>query len=765
MIPSGCCSNNDGIDRLAVNAFLWLAEKAQQKNASAPAFRIAGINAWGYSTAMANLKVALQQRNMTNSRFKPAVTWSTVTPAQFLANATVRNETDIYWIDTYTSYSDQQIDAILTWFKTGRRGLVVAGHIWYQSYFNPNYDIYAEYSVNRILWPLGLMITPSADNGPAAAPSITAPPLHWMLYNNWYTTKLMSDAKANYSTWPVISTLDDLIFQNFAFMLKWLPARKTKFPNVTTMAGASVPGSDPYAGLWSTLNAARPNRTFPIPGPRPSHIIDVLDMSALIWGVRNLNVVGLKASPYASIIPGLDGTDASRTNVVLTITCNYSGIEWQRLYAAADSDLWRSTGLFAAPGQVVTVTTANASAIGAGLRIQVGSHTDDLWGAGKPEWKRLPVVVGSTPLAANGTQLGSPVGGLIYVRVPIGKQLGNVQFTFYNVLRAPYFKANSTTVAAWNATVRNYSAPWAELETSKFIITVPSIAIRNLTDPLPLLNFWNQVLDGFADIANMTRDRARAERIVVDEDISAGWLHSGYPIMAYNVPRLWQELLDEPYLRKYGAWGPFHELGHNHQWANMELGDQTAEASVNVFSAWAMLNVVNPTTGGYGAIRWEHYNEVADISKRRNAIAAYMNCTNRGCYGPSNWGTNWSVWNALITFLQLQEGFGWGFYSRMYGAYRAMGSGYITDYWTRVQLYIVTASQVAGRNLVPFFTTWGFPITDATRAAVSGLPQWAENPVKGITFKNATTMTAGHHHHHHRHLLMGAPLLRGVGEH
>ncbi len=35
-------------------------------------------------------------------------------------------------------------------------------------------------------------------------------------------------------------------------------------------------------------------------------------------------------------------------------------------------------------------------------------------------------------------------------------------------------------------------------------------AIRNLSNPVPVLNFWNQILDGYADIALTSRDRARA---------------------------------------------------------------------------------------------------------------------------------------------------------------------------------------------------------------------------------------------------------------
>lgn len=41
-------------------------------------------------------------------------------------------------------------------------------------------------------------------------------------------------------------------------------------------------------------------------------------------------------------------------------------------------------------------------------------------------------------------------------------------------------------------------------------------------------------MDSAADLASLpTRSRPRAERVVLDVQISAGWLHSGYPIMGW----------------------------------------------------------------------------------------------------------------------------------------------------------------------------------------------------------------------------------------
>jgi hypothetical protein len=51
--------------------------------------------------------------------------------------------------------------------------------------------------------------------------------------------------------------------------------------------------------------------------------------------------------------------------------------------------------------------------------------------------------------------------------------------------------------------------------------------------------------------------------------IFTGWLHSGYPIMAYTsiVPGV----LSLANQKTNGAWGFTHELGHNHQWGSWSV--------------------------------------------------------------------------------------------------------------------------------------------------------------------------------------------------
>ena len=127
-------------------------------------------------------------------------------------------------------------------------------------------------------------------------------------------------------------------------------------------------------------------------------------------------------------------------------------------------------------------------------------------------------------------------------------------------------------------------APWAEVGSDRFVMTVPSEALVDVPDAEALMTFWDGVLDGMAAMEGTAAERPRAERFVVDRQISAGWMHSGYPIMAHLVSA--EEVLSLEGLQAQGAWGPFHELGHNHQYSDWILPG-TTETTCNLFSVYA----------------------------------------------------------------------------------------------------------------------------------------------------------------------------------
>lgn len=62
----------------------------------------------------------------------------------------------------------------------------------------------------------------------------------------------------------------------------------------------------------------------------------------------------------------------------------------------------------------------------------------------------------------------------------------------------------------------------------QFVMTIPSSAVRTLVDAQSVVDMWDRVLDAMADLVVFSRDRPRAERIVLDCDIGGGWMHSGW---------------------------------------------------------------------------------------------------------------------------------------------------------------------------------------------------------------------------------------------
>jgi hypothetical protein len=71
---------------------------------------------------------------------------------------------------------------------------------------------------------------------------------------------------------------------------------------------------------------------------------------------------------------------------------------------------WHSTGLYAAPGEVLEVTLPE-SAAGKGLGLRIGAHTDGTWHL--DSWQRWPAISWHAPLAKPATHLANPFGGAV----------------------------------------------------------------------------------------------------------------------------------------------------------------------------------------------------------------------------------------------------------------------------------------------------------------------------------------------------------------
>jgi hypothetical protein len=429
---------------------------------------------------------------------------------------------------------------------------------------------------------------------------------------------------------------------------------------------------------------------------KPVRPQDVSARVALSLQLRRIQEAGpreVRAHPASAAFPGMPETESLPASKTLRIDTSRSR--------------WHSTGLYALPGSVISVRTTSV-VVESKLRFRIGAHSDSLWHLN--DWKRAPEITLSVPITNTQFEIASAFGGLIYIEVPHNSRPGTVEFRIDGGIPAPHYVHGKTTLEEWKSSIRNNPAPWAELESSKVILTVPSHFIRNLDDPRSLMDFWDRVADACADLATISRERSSAERFVTDIQISAGYMHAGYPIMTHldAAPRF----VDLAFLtdkEKGGDWGMFHEIGHNHQHPDWTFGG-TGEVTVNLFTLYIIETVVGRVPGYH--VRWTDQQLLETFRKHREQGASF-----------DKWKSD--PFLALAMYVQLQQAFGWDAYKRVFAEYRDLPQSQRprSDDEKRDQ-WMVRFSRAVGKNLGPFFDAWGVPVSAAAKESIQDLPAW-----------------------------------------
>nr|XP_023423234.1 TRPM8 channel-associated factor 2 isoform X2 [Cavia porcellus] len=268
-----------------------------------------------------------------------------------------------------------------------------------------------------------------------------------------------------------------------------------------------------------------------------------------------------------------------------------------------------------------------------------------------------------------------------------------------------------TSQEEWRSRIEGSPAPWGELATDNIILTVPTANLKSLTDPAPVLCLWDEMMQAIARLAAQPFPFRRPERIVADVQISAGWMHSGYPIMCHLESV--EELINEAGMRSRGLWGPIHELGHNQQQAGWEFPPHTTEATCNLWSVYVHETVLGiPRAQAHPAL---------SPPEREKRIKAYLQKGAPLC--------DWNVWTALETYLQLQEAFGWEPFTQLFADYQTL-SDLPKDKDGKMNLWVKKFSEAVQKNLVPFFESWGWPVQKEVAKSLSHLPSWQEHPMR-----------------------------------
>lgn len=366
---------------------------------------------------------------------------------------------------------------------------------------------------------------------------------------------------------------------------------------------------------------------------------------------------------------------------------------------------WTSTGLYAAAGETISVTVP-ASIAEQGYAVRIGCHSDTLYHL--DEWKRAPDITKSVTIATAETKAASAFGGLVYIEVPgNAKQTSTFTATVKNAIPSPLFVLGQTTDEQWNSEIKKQPGHWAEFACANLILTCPTEVARTVSNPTELMTFWQKVVEAQDDVSNQATERRRPERIVADVQISAGYMHSGYPIMIPTSAG--PEMVTFGRL-KFPGWGFYHEIGHNHQRSKFTF-DGTGEVTNNVIGMYCYHEVLKKDwLIGHTAITSEARKEHIDKIKRSS--------------------DKWQTWRsepftALTTYIQIMQEFGWESWRKYLHSFSdsSFGPEPKDDAEARDQ-FLVRYSTIVNKNLGPFFDFWGIPVSSSAKEKVSKLETW-----------------------------------------
>ncbi|MBS1700558.1 MAG: hypothetical protein JST12_02775 [Armatimonadetes bacterium] len=364
---------------------------------------------------------------------------------------------------------------------------------------------------------------------------------------------------------------------------------------------------------------------------------------------------------------------------------------------------WWSTGAYAAPGEVVTVRLPQELR-GLGIRLRIGGHRDTLWHLDK--WERFPSITLEVPIRNGVGKAANPFGGLVYLVCDKVIPTGTVEIE--HVVQAPVYFLGQTSASEWKK-IRTSGAPWGEVVANNCVVCVPSSVLKTLDDPKPVAEYWDEVVQQVEFLYSVP-EGTNEERYQVDRQISAGYMHSGYPIMTWE--DVSAKFVDISILRGNDGdknWGFYHEIGHNFQrpsWTWSGWGETTN----NLYSLYGGEHFNHDMSGGHGAMK---------VDKREERMKTVLANPGKEEY------FDMDPWYGLTFLRAIREEFGWKPFQTLFAEFRDLPR----DQQPKSELekhdqFLVRMSTILKRDLSRYLTAWGVPLSDDAKAKCHQYPEW-----------------------------------------
>ena len=212
---------------------------------------------------------------------------------------------------------------------------------------------------------------------------------------------------------------------------------------------------------------------------------------------------------------------------------------WGRMVSFANEPTRRPTGLYLAPGGV-GVLTVPSNLVNKGFEVLVGANTID--NVQKAQHRRMDRVTNSFPIKTTTINIANPLGGGIFIIIPYLSDLGLVDVSVSgDVVKSPFFSKTShhkTTDEEWKEQT-SLTAPWADFETDKFMLSVPTSWIYgyNYAHFKALLTDYDLAMEGVREIGGYEAGTENKHVLYIQPDlhIKHGAYGTGYPQVNQNI--------------------------------------------------------------------------------------------------------------------------------------------------------------------------------------------------------------------------------------
>lgn len=426
----------------------------------------------------------------------------------------------------------------------------------------------------------------------------------------------------------------------------------------------------------------------------------------------------------ARIFPGLVGENVPRiTDTTINFDLDFKWVKESDIKVSTTPKPIFSTGLYAPAGENIRIVVPENVL---GLTVQIGVQTDNL--SGSTTLRREPVVYTVKELFPGVNYVKNLLGGTIWLKSAIAHK-EPIALNFAGAVRSPDFVLGASNTQDWMQEVERTEVPWIELRSPRVVFSVPRRFVLSYKEETrqieEALQEWNDIYvkdyydwmgleEHASDLRNSYPDLP--ERGVLDIQPVVGYGHNGNPWVGM-MDRYWYSTFvqwDAMMGKTGGAWGTFHEVGHNYQQSNTWSWNGLGETTNNLF--------IFKT-----AHRHNDLNVATHPSLAENFPLALQYASRKGGKDFIGDEEAQNPFFKIVPFLQIfnravgENGeSGWDFMPYVYKQARNTEYAFALDEAKR-DFFYRTLCVFTGRDYIRFFDAWGIRISSIAQREMRAL--------------------------------------------